>query len=86
MALNIKSAEVERLAAELAAMTGTTKTGALLDALRERHASLLRQRSRKRKVREIREFLEREVWPAAARSPAPDRSDDDILGYGPAGV
>ena len=35
MALNIKDPETERLAAEVAALTGTTKTGAVRYALRQ---------------------------------------------------
>ena len=35
MALNIKDPETERLAAEVAALTGNTKTGAIRYALRQ---------------------------------------------------
>ena len=38
MTLNIKDAEAERLARELARRTGTTMTGAVVTALRERLA------------------------------------------------
>ncbi len=62
MALNIKDPETERLAAELAALTGTTKTGAVRYALRQ----VLQARSgpsvRQREERLIR-FLEEEIWP-----------------------
>ena len=40
MALNIKNAEVERLAAEVADLTGETKTEAVRRALAERRARL----------------------------------------------
>ena len=36
IALNIKDTETEQLATEVAEMTGTTKTGAVRQALRER--------------------------------------------------
>ncbi len=36
MALNIKNEEAERLAAEVAALTGSTKTQAIIDALKDK--------------------------------------------------
>lgn len=36
MALNIKNEEAERLVAEVAALTGTTKTQAIIDALKDK--------------------------------------------------
>jgi antitoxin VapB len=84
MALNIKNVEVERLAAEVAALSGVSKTTAVLDALEERKARLLRVQARARAVEEVREFLEREVW-SLPDSPGAI-SDDEVLGFGPAGV
>ena len=46
MALNIRHAETERLASELAEMTGETKTTAVREALRDRLERLRRERSR----------------------------------------
>ena len=46
MALNIRNPEAERLAADLAAVTGETKTEAVIKALQQRLASV---ESRKRK-------------------------------------
>jgi hypothetical protein len=40
MALNIKDTETEKLAAEVAEMTGDTKTGAVRKALREKRERL----------------------------------------------
>jgi hypothetical protein len=40
MALNIKDTETEKLAAEVAEMTGDTKTGAVREALREKKRRL----------------------------------------------
>jgi len=88
MALNIKNTEVERLAAEVAAMTGETKTEAVRRALDER-ARRLRLRSADA-VREERltRFLEREIWsrvPDGARAPSkPER--EAILGIGESGA
>lgn len=45
MALSIRNAETERLAAELALLTGKTKTEAVTDALRSQLARLWRERS-----------------------------------------
>ncbi|OPG13282.1 type II toxin-antitoxin system VapB family antitoxin [Microbispora sp. GKU 823] len=41
MSLNIKNPEAERLAAEIGALTGESKTAAVVSALRERHERLL---------------------------------------------
>jgi antitoxin VapB len=65
MALNLKDPEVEKLAAEVAEMTGTSKTGAVREALREKRGRL-RLESGKRRKREpgsLRRFLETEIWP-----------------------
>jgi len=40
MALNIKDTEMEKLAAEVAEMTGDTETGAVREALREKKRRL----------------------------------------------
>ncbi len=45
MPLNIQDPETERLAVEMAELTGEPRTGALLAALRERKARLLVARS-----------------------------------------
>ncbi|GAA4202377.1 type II toxin-antitoxin system VapB family antitoxin [Microbispora amethystogenes] len=44
MSLNIKNPEAERLAAEIGALTGESKTAAVISALRERHERLLTKR------------------------------------------
>jgi antitoxin VapB len=48
MALNIKDAETEKLAGEVAEMSGDTKTGAVREALRERKQRLADERSPRR--------------------------------------
>ena len=90
MALNIKNEEVEQLAAEVARLTGESKTEAIRRALAERRQRLAyRVRPENRETQALR-FLEREVWP---RIPADQlgrrlsrREEDEILGYGPEGV
>lgn len=44
MSLNIKNPEAERLAAEIGAFTGESKTAAIIVALRERRERLLARR------------------------------------------
>lgn len=90
VALNIKNSEVEQLAAEVARMTGETKTEAVKRALVERRQRLVhRVDPTDRHGRALR-FLEREVWPAVpadevGRRLRPDE-EDAILGYGPDGA
>lgn len=90
MALNIKNREVERLAAEVAALTGETKTEAIRRALAERRTRLRDEVPLASRRRRRSEFLEREIWarvPADQLGHAPDRGEREaILGYGPDGV
>jgi antitoxin VapB len=91
MALNIKDPLAEQLAAEVAELTGETKTSAVRIALAER-----RDRLRSRvgtgddRAQRLQDFLERELWPQIPPDligHAPDRAErEDILGYGPEGV
>ena len=68
MGLNIKNEETCRLAAELAALTGETKTGAITVALRERLDREKRERNKETLLRDIREIAER---CAATMGPGP---------------
>jgi antitoxin VapB len=90
MALNIKDAETERLAAEIAALTGESKTGAIRSALRERRERLALEGRIGGRGRALRAFLEEEVWPTlppGLLGHAPSQAEqDEILGYGPDGV
>ena len=90
MALNIKNEEAERLAAEVARMTGETKTEAIRRALAERRQRLAyRLNPDDREARALR-FLEREVWPRIPDDQLGRRlsreEEDEILGHGPAGT
>jgi len=80
MALNIKSAETDRLARELAALTGESLTEAVTRALEQR----LDQQRHERDVlgHERLRGLLAEIRQRTARLPVLDpRSDDEILGY-----
>jgi antitoxin VapB len=76
MPLNIKSAETDRLARELAAETGETLTEAVRRALAER-LERCRRRGPKTRRLALRELRER-----VSTLPRLDaRTDDEILGY-----
>lgn len=91
MALNIKDREAERLAAEVAELSGDTKTGAVREALRERKARLeLRGGGKGKPYRDMHEWLEREIWPHIPeeeldRPPMTKAEVEEILGFGPEG-
>jgi antitoxin VapB len=90
VALTIKNAEVERLAAEVARLTGETKTQAIRVALEERRRRLSCGIDPEARKAEALEWLEREVWshvpPELRGRPHDTHADDEILGYGPDGV
>lgn len=80
MALNIKSAETDRLARELAALTGESITEAVTRALEQRLERERRQRDVLRRERLKARFDE--ICERASKLPVLDpRSDDEILGY-----
>jgi len=82
MPLSIKHDEADRLARDLARLTGESLTEAVLNALRER---LLRQRARGRKGR-LRDDLVDIGRRCAALPVKDDRPADDILGYDDHGI
>jgi len=82
MPLSIKHDEADRLARDLARLTGESLTEAVLNALRER---LQRQRARVGKGRLRDDLLE--IGRRCAALPVLDRrSADEILGYDNRGV
>lgn len=90
MALNIKNEEVERLATEVARITGESKTEAVRRALAERRQRLAyRVSPADRQTRAVR-FLENEVWPRISEEQLGRRlsraEEDEILGFGPEGT
>ncbi len=89
MALNIKNDAVERLVADVAAVTGETKTEAVRRALAERLERLRIRASMDRGAR-LSRFLREEARPSI---PAHQRGvrlskaeEEAILGFGPEGV
>ena len=82
MAINIRNAETERLAAELALLTGRTKTEAVTEAIRDRLERMRRERSGRSLADELDEIGRR-----CAKLPLRDgRPADEILGYDEHGV
>jgi len=79
MAINVKNDEADRLARELAGLTGESITEAITVALRER---LERQRPHGRRAARVRRLVvETAVFPVLD-----DRSADGILGYDDRGI
>jgi len=89
MALNLKNDEVERLAAEVARMTGESKTEAIRKALQERRERLKGRTLDQRRAR-VLALLEKKVWPTLPDAERGRRltsaEEDEILGYGADGV
>lgn len=89
MSLNIKNEAVERLAADVAALTGETKTEAVRRALEERKARLQSRTALDGRGR-ILQVLQREIWPHISPQemgrPLSREEEDEILGYGPTGL
>jgi antitoxin VapB len=89
MGLNIKNAEVERLAGEVASLAHETKTEAIRRALLERRARLQAHAGRPGPHQSLHDYMEKNIWPLI---PPPSfgrvltrEEEDQILGYGPAG-
>lgn len=82
MALNIRNTETERLAAELAQLTGRTKTEAIAEAIRDRLERLQKERS----GRSLADQLD-DIGRRCAKLPVLDkRPADEILGYDRHGI
>lgn len=88
MALSIKDPVAERLAAEVAALAGETKTEAVRVALRERRDRLALAAARGPRAEAVLGFLTDEVWPLlpADRVRMTKAEREAILGYGPEGA
>lgn len=90
MAMNIKNEKVERLAAELANITGESKTAVILHALEERRKRIASAPSGKRRMARALDFLEREIWPSVPKKmlgrPVTKSERERILAYGRGGV
>lgn len=90
MALNIKNLVVERLAGEVARLTGESKTEAIRRALEERKQRLAFRAVRKDRRLDLARYLEREVWPDVPTRllgrRLSRREEAVVLGYGKRGV
>jgi antitoxin VapB len=82
MALNIRNPEAERLATELARMTGENKTEAVTRALRDRLLRVRRERTKRSLVDELEEIAEH----CAGLPLLDNRLAEEILGYDEAGL
>jgi antitoxin VapB len=89
MAMNIKNPAVERLAEEVARMTGESKTEAIRKALEDRKRRLAVPHRRDRRA-SVLAFLKNRVWAGVPKGQFGRRlsrtEEDAILGYGPEGV
>jgi antitoxin VapB len=89
MALNIKDPETVRLAAEVAALAGESKTSAVRHALAERKERLLLARGGRTLEERLREILE-PFWATLPQgvqgSTITKEEEEEILGFGPHGV
>jgi antitoxin VapB len=84
MALSIRDPKTDRLARELAALTGETMTGAIRVALEQR---LERERRRRQAEIERRRTAIDAIVERFSRLPVlDDRSEDEILGYDERGL
>lgn len=90
MALNIKDPETERLARDVAELTGESKTHAVRVALRERKTRLLLARSGVSRADRMLGVLEAQVWPLLPKgvrgSTITKEEEEAILGFGPDGA
>ena len=90
MTLNIKNEKVERLAEELAQITGETKIVAILRALEERRERIAMAPSGKHRLAQALDFLETEIWPNIPPKllgrGISKKERERILGYGRDGV
>jgi antitoxin VapB len=93
MALNFRDEETEKLAAEIATLTGESKEEAVRQSLRERRDRIepqVRPRGRRpRTMEEMLHFMETEIWPFIPNRGGPPitkEEKEEILGYGPNGV
>ena len=89
MALNIKDPETDRLAGEIAELTGESKAKAVKIALAERKARLVAPTVEDRRAA-FRRFLEDEIWPQIPESERgvviTKAEREAILGFGSEGV
>jgi antitoxin VapB len=90
VALSIKNPEVERLIAEVAALSGASKTEAVRQALVARRRELQLSTGRRPRGAQFLRYLSEEVWPVVPADQLGRRlsrdEEDEILGLGRHGV
>lgn len=90
MAMIIDDPETERLAAEVAELTGEPETAAVRAALRSMRDRLLAERGAERDGEDFLRFLREEIWPRVSPEnrgrPVGKAEREAILGFGPGGV
>lgn len=87
VALNIRNAEADSLATEVAALAGETKTHAVIVALKERRQRLQQQAEAASQVQaSLVHQLDQIGLRCAARAIHDSRTADEILGYDATGL
>lgn len=90
MALNIKDSRTEELAAEVADLTGESKTGAIRHSLEDRLEQLVERARGGDRTERLSRFLRNEVWPQVPEDvlgvPVTRAERESVLGYGSEGV
>lgn len=87
----IKNEKIEKLAEDLAHLTGESKTTVILRALEERKERIARRGpSGRARLAQVLDFLEKEIWPSIPKRllgrRVSKRERDRMLGYGRSGV
>jgi len=90
MGIDFEDAEMQRLATEVAKLTGVTETAAAREALREKRERLESKPRRQTKYPTMREWMEKEIWPHVppeelGKPPLTKAEVEEILGIGPEG-
>jgi antitoxin VapB len=83
MALSIKSPEADRLAEELARLTGESKTAAVIVSMRER---LGREKRKRRNIDAVLAEVQAIIDHCTSLPILDTRSEDEILGYDENGI
>jgi antitoxin VapB len=90
MAMNIKDRETEELAAEVARLSGVSKTAAVRESLRKQRDRLANQESADQRYQRFMRFLTEEIWPQIPEevrgTSLTKEEEEELLGIGPEGV
>jgi antitoxin VapB len=86
MALNIRNPEADRLAGEVAALSGENKTNAVIQALQERLQRLKQQQREAAGRPSLADRLDEIALRSAARPRKDNCTPEEILGYDAIGL